>query len=100
MAEHDVMADVAEKVSYYKTRAHRKARSHYLAAKYCQRRHTLLGVPVVAGTSIVGTSIFATLTEEPWIVWKIATGVISIAAAVLAALQTFFGFAEQAEKNL
>ena len=59
----------------------------------------MLGVPVVICTSIVGTSIFATLSDNPAVIWKIAAGLISLAATVLAALQTFFKFSELSAKH-
>src|SRR4051794_28284543 len=63
-------------------------------------RHRRLGVPVIVTTTFVSTAIFTTLSNEPAIGWRVATGIVSVAAAVLAALQTFFGFAEQAQRHL
>jgi hypothetical protein len=87
-----------ERLDYYRKRAHRKVRSGYLAAKHHARLNTWLGVPVVVTSAIVGTTIFATLSKEP-VEWKIVTGLLSVAAAVLAALQTFFRHAEASEKH-
>jgi hypothetical protein len=61
-----------------------------------------LGVPVVVLTSVVGTSLFATLSRSssntsPLL--RATLAVISVAAAVLSALQTFFKFGERAEKH-
>ncbi len=91
--------DIRERAEYYRVRAHRKARTHYLTAKRASHMHTTLGVPVVVISTIVGSTIFATLSEEPAVGWKIATGMLSISAAVLAALQTFFKYSELAEKH-
>ena len=56
---------------------------------------------MVVLTSIVATSIFGSISETPPSkTWQVATGFISLAAAVLAALQTFFRFAEQAQMHL
>jgi hypothetical protein len=74
-------------------------RSHYLAGKTSQAKNVRIGVPVVVTTTIVGTTIFATLSKTPDIRWQITTGLLSIAAAVLASLQTFFRYSEAAEKH-
>lgn len=58
-----------------------------------------LGVPVVVITAVVGTSIFGTLQNDPSVPVKIAAGVLSISATVLAALQTYLGFSEKATKH-
>ena len=54
-------------------------------------------------SSIVGTSLFATLADPNAVIYpafKIAIGLISLAAAILAALQTFLRFGERAEKHV
>jgi len=58
-----------------------------------------LGIPVVVMTAVVGTSIFGTLTATPNIYVKIAAGLLSISAAVLAALQTYLGYGEKSAKH-
>jgi uncharacterized membrane protein YidH (DUF202 family) len=47
---------------------------------------------------LVGTSVFATAQKqpEPWL--QIAVGLASIAAALLASLQTFLGYSERAQE--
>jgi hypothetical protein len=59
-----------------------------------------LGMLAVAFTAIVATSVFATLTQDPSTGWRIATGVLAAAAAVLSALQTFLHQAERSERFL
>jgi hypothetical protein len=58
-----------------------------------------LGVPVVIFSSIVGSAAFSQIHSpsgsNPV---RITAGVLSIVSAVLAGLQTFFGFGERAEK--
>jgi hypothetical protein len=78
--------------------------SHYEAAKLLERRNLWFGIPVVVLSTVVGTSIFATLnaTVEKAtadIAFRIVIGMISVAAAVLAGLQTFLRFAERADKH-
>jgi transcriptional regulator with GAF, ATPase, and Fis domain len=93
------VADIRERAEYHRVRARRKARAHYLAAKRNSRMHSMLGVPIVAISTVVGSTVFATLSKDPSTGWKIATGLLSLAAAVMAAIQTFFRHSELAEKH-
>ncbi len=72
---------------------------HYSVAGRLSRRNVQFGVPVVALTSLVGTSVFATLQQNVQLGVRIAVGVSSVVAAVLASLQTFLRFAERTEKH-
>jgi len=75
--------------------------AHYLLAHRLRRRNLALGIPAVVFSSIVGTSLFASLTrEEINTELRIAIGCISVAAAVAAALQTFLRFAERAAQHV
>jgi hypothetical protein len=79
------------------------AEAHYKLASGLRRKNLMLGVPVVIFSSCVGTSLFATLADpEAGIppAFKITVGSISVAAAILAALQTFLRFGERAEKHV
>ena len=67
-------------------------KKHYNARDRYNRRHTQLGVAVVVITSIMGTSVFASLSEDALLGARIITGVLVVVAAVLAGLQTFFNF--------
>ncbi len=80
----------------WRTRAQRSKIAHYKAAVRFGRRHVLLGVPVVVLIAIVGTAVFATLKERPetWI--QITIGLVSILAAALAGMQTFFNYSNRA----
>jgi hypothetical protein len=81
------------------TRAAASASAHNLIAGRLARYNVLLGVPVVVCSTFVGTSLFATLQHQGSVQFKIWVGMISVAAAVLASLQTFLRFAERAEKH-
>jgi hypothetical protein len=83
----------------WRDRAEATAKTHYAMANRYSRRNMVLGVPVVALTALVGTSVFATLQETLNTRMRIAAGVAIVAAAVLASLQTFFNYSEKAEKN-
>ncbi|MGH8580385.1 MAG: SLATT domain-containing protein [Gammaproteobacteria bacterium] len=77
--------------------------AHYKLASGLRRKNLVLGVPVVIFSSIVGTSLFATLADPKAAIppmFKITIGSISVAAAILAALQTFLRFGERAEKHV
>lgn len=67
------------------------------AAARCQRRSRILGTTVVVLTTLVGTSIFATLEQTPATGWRVLAGLLSAVAAVFAALQTFLRYGELAE---
>lgn len=74
--------------------------AHAKAAAHFRWRGRLLGVPVVILTTIVGTSIFATISEQAVSdTWKIAAGLMSGLAALLSALQTFLNYGVLAEKH-
>ena len=73
--------------------------AHYDAAVIIKRYNYLLGIPIVILSTLVGTSLFASLNYSPnnWI--KIVFGLVSILVALLASLQTFLKFAERSEKH-
>src|SRR5262249_21252379 len=72
----------------------------YECAKPLDRMNVWFGIPVVALSTIVGTSVFASLGEtNPDLRLRILVGLISVLAAVLSGLQTFLRFSERAEKH-
>ena len=92
--------DIVDQATQYLILVTNKDNAHYEMAAILRRRHWRLGVPVIITTTIVSTAIFTTLTKDTAIGWRVATGLISVVAAVLAALQTFFGFADQAQRHV
>jgi hypothetical protein len=74
-------------------------RAHYLSANHYGRRSYWLGVPVIALSTVVGTSVFATLQKQPAPWLQISVGLASVVAAVLASLQTFLGYSARAERH-
>jgi hypothetical protein len=82
---------------------HRRVResqfAHYNATKPLARANYLLGVPVAILTTIVGTSLFATLESQAGPRFRLLIGLVSLIAAVLASIQTFLRFSERAEKH-
>ena len=73
--------------------------AHYLSAEHFSSRKYWLGIPAVVLSTFVGTSVFATVKGQPEIWLQITVGLASVAAALLASLQTFLGYAERAEKH-
>ncbi|MCP4113052.1 MAG: hypothetical protein GY749_47245 [Desulfobacteraceae bacterium] len=55
------MEDFIKQAGQYRTDAIYNARAHYKAADIASKWRNRLGIPVVVTTSIVGTSIFATI---------------------------------------
>lgn len=80
--------------------AHKGRDRHDAAARRCDSYRYLLGVPAVTFSAIVGTSVFASLGNvEIGAGVKISIGLISVFAAVLSSLQTFYNFADRAERH-
>jgi hypothetical protein len=80
-------------------RAATVAHGHYRAALRFSRLNFWFGFPSVILATIVGTSVFATLQLKPEFWWQVTVGVMSIAAAILSALQSFLGYNDKAEKH-
>src|SRR5262245_65525716 len=95
----DTNQDLFFDVQRYRHNAAVVARAHFLAWERYARWNRFFGIPVVIMTALVGTAIFGTLQQNPELHWRILAGGISISATVLAALQTYLNFAEQAEKH-
>jgi len=73
--------------------------AHYSSADYYGRRRYWLGVPAVVLSAFVGTSVFASIQKQPQLWLQVVVGMASVAAALLASLQTFLGYSERAEKH-
>jgi hypothetical protein len=72
---------------------------HQLQTERTHDWNLILGIPVVIATTVVGTAAFAAINNTASNRWKFAAGIVSIGAAVLAALQTFFGFGDRSERH-
>ena len=83
----------------WRNRADATSKTHYALADRLSLLNKALGIPVVMLTTLVGTSVFATLQETVNTATRIAAGIAIALAAVLASLQTFLGLGERAEKN-
>lgn len=81
-------------------RARESQMSHYDMADLLSARERTMGWLVTALTAFVGTAVFASLNStavSPAL--RIVVGLVSVTAAVSAALQTFLKYAERAEKH-
>jgi hypothetical protein len=74
-------------------------RAHYLSADSLGRKKYWLGIPAVVLSTLVGTSVFATIQKQPSLTMQICVGLASVLAALLTSLQTFLGYSERAEKH-
>lgn len=85
---------------HWRFRVHRVQTGHYNAGRRYDRLHLLLGIPAIVVSAVVGTAVFASLAAtEDHVVITIVVGFLSLAAAVLASLQTFLKYSELAERH-
>jgi hypothetical protein len=91
--------EVVKLLREWSARADASSNAHYALCTRLSRANIRFGVPVVVLTTFVGTSVFATLQHHVNVGLKIAVGMVSVLAAVLASLQTFLRFGERAEKH-
>jgi hypothetical protein len=90
-------ADVERLLEDWRNRVYAAQAAHYASSDRFRLLNYVVGVPATIFSSVVGTALFAGLEKgspQTFIV-----GSISIAAAVLAALQTFLRFAERASQH-
>ena len=70
----------------WQQRVHDSQFLHYECANYYAKLHYGVGIPAVVLASIVGTTIFATLSKDVTLWARFAVGFISTIAAVLSGL--------------
>jgi hypothetical protein len=76
--------------------------AHYFLMTRFRRMNVRLGIPVVVLSGLAGTTVFASLVEDSGglpVLLQVVVGLLSVAAAVLAAVQQFLKYAERAEKH-
>jgi hypothetical protein len=78
----------------WRIRVYAAQSAYYEVAEKLHRKNYWLGIPVIIVSSVVGTAVFADWGKDTALKWGV--GSISIAAAVLASLQTFLKFGENA----
>lgn len=72
--------------------------AHYASARHYNDRNSQLGISALILTTIVGTTVFTSLGTSNNDLLKIATGIATVIAVVLSALQTFLKYSEKAER--
>ncbi len=92
-------SDVEVLITDWFRRARESQQVHYACATGFGRLHFALGIPTIALTAAVGTAVFASLESSPSGPMRVAIGLVSMLATVLASLQTFLGFARRAESH-
>lgn len=77
--------------------SHKARDRHDEAARRYAKGQFILGIPSLIASTIVGTSVFEAYSSGQ--VPHISVGILSILAAVLAALQTFMDFGGRSDKH-
>lgn len=90
---------IPELISLWHRRNQRVQHAHYESARKFQRMHLALGLPAIAVSTVVGTAVFASISQAPHPLVQMLAGLLSVAAAVLSGLQTFLKYPELAEKH-
>jgi hypothetical protein len=86
-------------IAQWHFRNHRVQLAHYESARRFERLHLWLGLPAIAFSTLVGTTVFATLSKTTDLMVQVTIGLLSVLAAVLMGLQTFLKYSELAEKH-
>lgn len=89
--------DVLALLSKWERRADVASRLHYRRAARYERMNIAFGVPVIVLTTLVGTSLFATIQQAGAFGLRIAAGIVSVLAAILASVHRYLRVAEYAE---
>jgi len=86
-----------EVIEKLRSNAHLGKHSHFEASKRGRHYHVWAGLPIVIINVLLGSLLFALLKENlpDWSKW--GGGFLSLAAAVLGAVQTFFNFKTEYE---
>src|SRR6266540_1560800 len=71
----------------WRSRVYAAQSAYYETAEKLHRQNYWLGIPVIIVSSVVGTAVFSDWSKEGLFKWVV--GSVSIAAAILASLQTF-----------
>jgi hypothetical protein len=94
------MQDVLIRAEQYQNLSMKKSQAHYDAAEMFSKRGIRLGIPVTVATAIVGTSIFATMSEQKSnMALATVLGALSIGAAILSALETFLRYSDRSGEH-
>src|SRR6266571_486803 len=88
-----LLSDWKMRVTAYQT-------AQYEKASHLEKRHYRLGVPATIFAAIAGTTAFANLAKDTFsFKAQVIVVVVSMTAAALTAVQTFFNYGQRAEKS-
>ncbi len=73
--------------------------AHYVRSISIRRMNYLLGFPVIVIAMLVASYIFFTINHNPNFWVKMMAGMLLLLCAILASLQTFLKYSEQAENH-
>ena len=90
-------AAIGELLNGWLIHAHKCRDRHDMAARTYARGQYALGIPTLIVSTVVGTSVFSALSSDQ--VPALWVGLLSIAATVLTALQTFLDFGGRSDKH-
>jgi hypothetical protein len=90
---------VVAQADHYQKYCCRNARAHFIAAHSYQIRHYWIGVPAIFASTVVGTTIFASMSNSASETVKIVAGCLSIAAAFLSGLLTFLNYGDRSKEH-
>jgi hypothetical protein len=99
MPEDGEQSPIVAQADHYQKYCCRNARAHFIAAHSYQLRHYWIGVPAIIASTVVGTTIFASMSNAASENVKVAAGCLSIAAAILSSLLTFLNYGDRAKEH-
>lgn len=73
-------------------------RGHWATARVLNRRGLVLGLWATGLSAMAGTTLFASWDSGSE-AWRLVAGILSMAAAILVALQTFLNYPDRAHKH-
>lgn len=92
--------DVLKVADGYRAYAFIMWKSHSLCTPIFESKNKILGIPAAVISAVVGSSIFANIALDNRNIWlMLITGMLSIGAAILSALQTFLRYSEIAQAH-
>ena len=74
-------------------------RAHYITSTRYKRLNYIYGIPVVCFTVFISSNVFTELQKFQELYVQFIVGIVSVVAAIMAAVQTFLRFPEKAERH-
>ena len=93
------MQDVRDSIEVYRTLYDASATAHYKSSEYKVKIKKWLGIPVIIITAVTGASVLSDIQPFTDFPIKLFTGILAFIGTILAYLQTFLHYTEDAEKH-